>query len=59
LGVAAWLCLALVVALWIGRMIRRRDTQVPGVAPTAPQPGGPRRSRRAVDDGKRYLHDRG
>jgi hypothetical protein len=58
LGVAAWLCLAVVVALWIGRMIRRRDEQVPRPAPRAPQPRGPRRSREAVDDANRYLHDR-
>jgi hypothetical protein len=58
LGVAAWLCLAVVVAWWIGRMIRRRDEQVPGPAPRARQLRGPRRSPGAVDDADRYLHDR-
>ena len=59
LGVAAWLCLAVVVALWIGRVVRRRDEQVPGLAPRAPQLRGPSRSRRAVDDADQYLRDRG
>jgi hypothetical protein len=59
LGVAAWLCLAVVAALWIGRMIRRRDEQVPRLAPRAPQLRAPRRSGGAVDDANRSLHDRG
>ena len=39
IGVAAWLVVALVVGVLIGRMIRRRDAQVPrGVEPSeAPQ----------------------
>jgi hypothetical protein len=58
LGVAAWLCLAVVVALWIGRMIRRRDAQVPGLTPRAAQVRGPSRSPGAADDADRYLPDR-
>ena len=58
LGVAAWLCLAVVVAMWIGRLIRRRDEQVPGLAPHAPQLRTPRRTGEAVDDADRYQHDR-
>jgi len=33
LGVAAWLTLATVVALGVGRMIRAREEQVPGLVP--------------------------
>jgi hypothetical protein len=58
LGVAAWLCLAVVVALWLGRVVRRRDEQVPRLARRAPQLRGPSGSRGAADDADRYLHDR-
>jgi hypothetical protein len=59
LGVAAWLCLAVVVALWIGRMVRRRDEQVPPLAQRDPaDPRGPKRSRGADGDARRSLRHR-
>jgi uncharacterized protein YneF (UPF0154 family) len=35
LGVAAWLLVAVIVGMWVGRMIRKRDEQVPGLPPRA------------------------
>ena len=58
LGVAAWLVLALVVALPVGRMVRQRDQQVPGFEPRATRPRGPGAPRQAVDHPERYLHGR-
>jgi hypothetical protein len=39
IGVAAWLVVALIVGVLIGRMIRRRDAQVPR-SETSAAPGG-------------------
>lgn len=38
IGVAAWSLVAAVVAVVLGRMIRRRDRQVPDVAARVPAP---------------------
>jgi hypothetical protein len=58
LGVAAWLALALVVALSIGRMIRERDQQVPRLEPRVTRRRDPSHARGAVAHTKRYLHGR-
>ena len=50
MGVAAWLTLAAVVAWCIGRMVRKRDEQVPPAAALGGQPGSPR------DAGGRRAH---
>jgi hypothetical protein len=36
IGVVTWVVVAVVVAVVIGRMIVRRDRQVPGAAPAPP-----------------------
>ena len=59
LGIATWLALALVVALCIGRMIRRRDEQVPRAEPLDRQPRGTRRADAAPDYPERYLRGQG
>lgn len=41
IGVAAWLVVALIVGVLIGRMIRRRDSQIPGGSTPPPQPQVP------------------
>jgi len=41
IGVAAWLVVALVVGVLIGRMIRRRDAQTPRGAETSETPETP------------------
>lgn len=40
-GIAAWLVVAAVVGILIGRMIRRRDRQVPGDSTHSPSAGVP------------------
>jgi len=56
LGVAAWLPVAMVVALCIGRMVRRRDEQVLRPDPPAARPRGPRGSSGPAARTERYLH---
>ena len=58
LGVAAWLVLALVVALLVGRMVRQRDQQVTRSRPCGTRPRGLGAPRQAVDHPGRYLHGR-
>jgi hypothetical protein len=58
LSVVAWLALALVAALRVGRMVRQRDQQVPRFEPPATQPSGPGAPPRAADHTQRYLHGR-
>lgn len=43
-GVAAWMVVAAVVGVLIGRMIRQRDRQVPGGAAAEPTPEKPTRA---------------
>lgn len=61
-GVMAWLAVALVVAVLVAGMIRRRDRQIPtdrprptvdGPPPGVPDQGGPVRIPRAAGRGRR------
>jgi hypothetical protein len=58
LGAVAWIAIALVVALRVGRMVRQRDQQVPRFEPPTTRPRGPGAPPQAADHMQRYLHGR-
>jgi hypothetical protein len=55
--VAAWLAVATVVGVLVGRVIRQRDRQAP--SSPAPPPATESEARSKADDGPRRVHGRG
>jgi hypothetical protein len=57
-GVAVWLVVAVGVAMWIGRMIRARDGQVPRLEPPSARPRGVIRAPSAEAPMEQHPDDR-